>query len=174
MAGYVYLVRNGDLHKIGRTDNLENRLKQLKPDEVVQVLETDRSRDLEYELHQQFKDKRLPQTEYFRLDEAELNAARIALGWEPDHKVTLPAPHQLDSGIATVRDQAHVTGMTSLGLFGVCLLGGNFSVEHPSFALSLVLFVCFMGFMIGFGAFTIRSAQYGLKLLWFQLAKNKT
>ena len=46
MAGYVYLVRNGELHKIGRTDYLERRLQQLQPDEVIQVLETDRSRDL--------------------------------------------------------------------------------------------------------------------------------
>ena len=174
MAGFVYLIRNGDLHKIGRTDNLQKRLKQLKPDEVVQVLETDRSRDLEYELHQQFKEKRLPQTEYFRLDEAELNAARMTLGWEPGQKVALPAPHQLDSGIAKVRDQAHVTGMTALGLFGICWLGTNFSAEHSSFALSLLMFAFVIGFLAAFGAFTFRSAQYGLKLLWFQLAKSRT
>lgn len=77
---FVYLIRNGDLHKIGRTDNLKRRMKQLEPDEVVQVLETDRSRDLEYELHQQFKAKRLPQSEYFRLDEAEVAQAIAALG----------------------------------------------------------------------------------------------
>lgn len=28
---FVYLVRNGVLHKIGRTDNLEMRLSQLAP-----------------------------------------------------------------------------------------------------------------------------------------------
>lgn len=86
MAGFVYLVRNGDLHKIGRTDNLEKRLKQLKPDEVVQVLETSRSRDLEFEMHKRFKDKRLPQTEYFRLDANEVIAARMCLGWAPPER----------------------------------------------------------------------------------------
>ena len=65
--GYVYLIQNGDLFKIGRTDNLQRRLKQLQPCTVIQTLETDRSRDLEYELHKKYKAKRLPQTEYFRL-----------------------------------------------------------------------------------------------------------
>ena len=77
----VYLVRNGDLHKIGRTENLQRRLEQLRPGVLVQWLETDRSRDLEYELHQRFKEKRIPQTEYFRLDEREVSQARSALGW---------------------------------------------------------------------------------------------
>ena len=79
MSG-VYLVRNGDLHKIGRTDNLERRLAELKPGVLVQWLETDRSRDLEYELHQRFKFKRIPQTEYFRLNEREANEVKVALG----------------------------------------------------------------------------------------------
>ena len=103
MAGFVYLIRNGDLHKIGRTHNLEKRLKQLKPDEVVQVLETDRSRDLEYELHQQFKDKRLPQTEYFRLDEAEVERARMALGWEPGDGRKYVSPEEAEAN-ATMKD----------------------------------------------------------------------
>ena len=41
--GYVYLIRNGDLYKIGRTSNLERRLKQLQPCVLVQSLITDRS-----------------------------------------------------------------------------------------------------------------------------------
>ena len=63
--GYVYVIQNGDL-KIGRTDNLQRRL--IQPCTVIQTLETDRSRGLEYELHQKYKAKRLTQTEYFRLD----------------------------------------------------------------------------------------------------------
>ena len=80
MAG-VYLVRNEDLHKIGRTDNLERRLAELKPGVLVQWHETDRSRDLEYELHQRFKSKRIPQTEYFRLNQREVDQVRVVLGW---------------------------------------------------------------------------------------------
>ena len=79
--GYVYLVRNGDLFKIGRTDNLERRLKQLHPGHLIQSVQTDRSRDLEYELHTRFKNARIPQTEYFRLNEYQVEQVRIALGW---------------------------------------------------------------------------------------------
>ncbi len=91
--GYVYLIRNGDLHKIGRTDNLEQRMKQLQPDEVVQVLPTDRSHDIELELHRKLKQYRLPQTEYFRLTEENVNMARLRLGWNPDEVPSLPVPH---------------------------------------------------------------------------------
>ena len=49
-VGYVYLIRNGDLYKIGHTANLERRLKQLQPCVLVQSLVTDRSLNLEQEL----------------------------------------------------------------------------------------------------------------------------
>ena len=52
MSGYVYLIRNGaDLYKIGINQNLEQRMKQLKPDEIVSTLETDDFEKLEKELH---------------------------------------------------------------------------------------------------------------------------
>ena len=81
--GYVYLIRNGDLYKIGRTDNLQRRLKQLQPCTLIQSLQTDRSRDLEYELHKKYKSKRLPQTEYFRLSESQVEDVSVALGKDP-------------------------------------------------------------------------------------------
>lgn len=121
MPAFVYLVRNKDLHKIGRTENLERRMKQLQPDEIVEVLETDRSRDLEYELHQLFKAKRLPQTEYFRLTEDEVNLARMRLGWQPESKPSLPAPNNLNPEIAQARKQTRIAAVAfviSLGLFG--------------------------------------------------------
>ena len=65
MAGIVYLIRNGDLHKIGTTTNLQRRMKQLKPDEIVKTLETTKFRAIEKELHRKYKDVRLPQTEYW-------------------------------------------------------------------------------------------------------------
>ena len=35
MSGWLYLIRNRDLYKIGITKNFENRMRQLKPDKVV-------------------------------------------------------------------------------------------------------------------------------------------
>tara|TARA_Y100001968_G_scaffold282415_1_gene280290 strand:- start:24 stop:563 length:540 start_codon:yes stop_codon:yes gene_type:complete len=72
MSGFVYLIRNKDLYKIGITQNLEQRMKALKPDEIVSTLETDNFEKLEKELHEKYKSVRIPQTEYFRLTETQL------------------------------------------------------------------------------------------------------
>ena len=44
---YVYLVKLFRMHKIGRTDNFERRMEQLKPAELIAKKSTNRSRDLE-------------------------------------------------------------------------------------------------------------------------------
>ena len=80
--GYVYLIRNGDLYKIGHTSNLERRLKQLQPCVLVQSLITDRSLNLEQELHKRFQGVRLPQSEYFLLNPHQVEQVRLALGWK--------------------------------------------------------------------------------------------
>ena len=67
VAGIIYLIRNGDLHKIGTTKNLQRRMKELKPDKIIRTLERTDYREIEKELHRKYKDVRLPQSEYFRL-----------------------------------------------------------------------------------------------------------
>mgnify|MGYP001402078061 CR=1 FL=1 len=68
MSGWVYLIRNQDLYKIGITRNFEKRMRQLKPDNVVTKLYTSNFLKLERELHNRYKKFRIPQTEYFRLE----------------------------------------------------------------------------------------------------------
>ena len=67
MSGWLYLIRNRDLYKIGITKNFENRMRQLKPDIVVARFYTADFVKLERELHNRYKKFRIPQTEYFRL-----------------------------------------------------------------------------------------------------------
>ena len=67
MRGFVYLIRNKDPYKIGITQNLEQRMKALKPDEIISTLATDNYEQLEKDLHKKYKDVRTPQAEYFRL-----------------------------------------------------------------------------------------------------------
>ena len=67
MSGFVYLIRNKDLYKICITQNLEQRMKTLKPDEILSKLRTDNYEQLEKDLHKKYKGVRIPQTEYFRL-----------------------------------------------------------------------------------------------------------
>jgi len=77
---WVYLIRNGDLYKIGRTDNLERRMHELRPDQQVEALQTNRSHEVEKELHNRFGAKRIPQTEYFRLSQNDVAAVQALLG----------------------------------------------------------------------------------------------
>ena len=80
MSGWVYLIRNGaDLYKIGRTQNLEQRMKTLKPDEIISTLETENYEQLEKKLHKKYKAVRVPQTEYFRLDDSQLSDCKSQL-----------------------------------------------------------------------------------------------
>ena len=72
MSGWLYLIRNRDLYKIGITKNFDKRMRQLKPDNVVSKLYTSNFLILEKELHNRYKKYRIPQTEYFRLEDYHL------------------------------------------------------------------------------------------------------
>ncbi len=72
MSGWLYLIRNRDLYKIGITKNFENRMRQLKPDCVVAKFYTGDFVKLEKELHNRYKKFRIPQTEYFRLENSHI------------------------------------------------------------------------------------------------------
>jgi hypothetical protein len=65
--GFVYFVRNGDLFKIGITENLLRRLSELQPDEVLNVVRCKNFQEVEKRIHAEFRQIRLPQTEYFRM-----------------------------------------------------------------------------------------------------------
>ena len=76
MSGWIYIIKNGDLYKIGITKNLKNRMRQLKPDKVVIKLYSSKFKELERELHKRYKNVRIPQTEYFRLDQSQISEIR--------------------------------------------------------------------------------------------------
>ncbi len=72
MSGWLYIIKNRDLYKIGITKNFENRMRQLKPDIVVAKFYTADFVKLERELHNRYKKFRIPQTEYFRLEKSHI------------------------------------------------------------------------------------------------------
>ena len=72
MSGWLYIIKNKDIYKIGITKNFDNRIRQLKPDYVIAKLYTSDYLILEKELHNRYKKFRIPQTEYFRLDDYHL------------------------------------------------------------------------------------------------------
>ncbi len=65
--GFVYFIRNDDIYKIGITDNLMRRMKELQADEIINSVRCVNYESLEKELHKEFKKYRIPQSEYFRL-----------------------------------------------------------------------------------------------------------
>ena len=77
--GFVYFVRNQDIYKIGITDNLLRRFNQLKPDEILNVVRCSNYENLEKQLHKTFKEYRIPQTEYFRLDKNQIEKVNVEM-----------------------------------------------------------------------------------------------
>ena len=73
MNGWLYLIKNRDLYKIGITKNFKKRMQQLKPDSVIAKLYSRDFIKLERELHNRYKKYRIPQTEYFRLNVDHVN-----------------------------------------------------------------------------------------------------
>ena len=73
--GFVHFVRNDDIYKLGITDNLLRRMKELNPDEILNAVRCSNYQAIEKKMHVHFKNRRIPQTEYFRLDVAEVEEA---------------------------------------------------------------------------------------------------
>ncbi len=72
MRGWLYIIRNKDIYKIGITRKFKNRMKKLKPDSIIVKFYTSDYIRLEKYLHNRYKQFRIPQTEYFRLKNSHL------------------------------------------------------------------------------------------------------
>ncbi len=73
MARVIYLLRNGDLYRIGHTDDIEKVKKKLKPDEIIKTVETTEPFSVEARLIAKYKTCRIPETVYFRLNTQQVN-----------------------------------------------------------------------------------------------------
>ena len=79
MRGWLYIIRNGNLYKIGITKNIDQRMRQLKPDHIVSKLFSSDFKELERAFHKRYKNVRIPQTEYFRLDDRQIREIKIRI-----------------------------------------------------------------------------------------------
>ena len=71
--GYIYVIANQDLTKIGITTDLKRRMKELRPDKIYATAWLSGFESLERKLHAKFSRERIPQTEYFRLSKVQLD-----------------------------------------------------------------------------------------------------
>ena len=67
MVEYIYLISNADLYYIGRTENLEQVKKSLVPGVIEACLETENAKTILKIIQSNYSDKRLPQSNYYRL-----------------------------------------------------------------------------------------------------------
>ena len=72
MSEFVYLMKNGDLYKLGCTSNLESEASKLKPGKIISSFKTKDHKSFEARLLRIYKKRRIPDTNYFRLSEAEV------------------------------------------------------------------------------------------------------
>ncbi len=83
--GWVYFIQNQDLFKIGITENLERRMRELQPCLLLKALKTNNPRKLEKILHKKYKSVRIPQTEYFRLSKRQVEEVIAVLDSSTSH-----------------------------------------------------------------------------------------
>tara|TARA_Y100001968_G_scaffold198986_1_gene182516 strand:- start:129 stop:689 length:561 start_codon:yes stop_codon:yes gene_type:complete len=73
MSEFVYLMKNGDLYKLGCTSDLRNETRKMKPGIVIASFNTDDPKSFEARLLRLYRKKRIPSTSYFRLSESEVD-----------------------------------------------------------------------------------------------------
>ena len=76
MSEFVYLVKNGDLYKLGCTNNLKTEAAKMKPGEIIASFKTNDPKSFQVRLLRLYKKKRIPDTNYFRLSESEVNSCK--------------------------------------------------------------------------------------------------
>tara|TARA_B100000700_G_scaffold190645_1_gene210087 strand:- start:221 stop:781 length:561 start_codon:yes stop_codon:yes gene_type:complete len=73
MSEFVYLMKNGDLYKLGSTSNLESEVSKMKPGKIISSFKTKDPKSFEARLLRLYKKKRIPDTNYFRLSDLEVD-----------------------------------------------------------------------------------------------------
>ena len=105
MAGYVYLIRVGDLYRIGKADNLDKKIRKLKPDELLTSIMTKEPETLEARLLRKYKSQRIPETGYLKLNKRQISECKKQFELKGN------LPHTLDAEVS-------ITLFASFLLFG--------------------------------------------------------
>ena len=113
MSGYVYLIRVGDLYRIGKTDNLDKKIKKLRPDELLSSILTKEPETLEARLLRKYKYQRIPETGYLKLTKRQISECKKQFELKGN------LPHTLDAEVS-------ITLFASFLFFGITFLILNY------------------------------------------------
>ncbi|MCR8539957.1 MAG: GIY-YIG nuclease family protein [Prochlorococcus marinus CUG1439] len=138
MSGYVYLIRVGDLYRIGKTDNLDKKIKKLNPDELLTSIMTKEPETLEARLLRKYKSQRIPETGYLKLSKRQIRECK------KQFELKGSLPHTLDAEVS-------ITLFASFLLFSLSSLTLNYlnfgflkSISYAFGAASLPMVVLFV------------------------------
>ena len=76
MTEFVYLMKNGDLYKLGCTSDLESEARKMKPGTIISSYKTKDPNSFQVRLLRLYKKRRIPDTNYFRLSESEVDSCK--------------------------------------------------------------------------------------------------
>ena len=145
MAGYVYLIRVGDLYRIGKADNLDKKIRKLKPDELLTSIMTKEPETLEARLLRKYKSQRIPETGYLKLTKRQISECKKQFELKGN------LPHTLDAEVS-------ITLLASFLLFGTNFLILNYfnfgSLRNISYSFGLASIPMIILFLTGsFGGY---------------------
>ena len=147
MTEFVYLMKNGDLYKLGCTSDLEFEASKMKPGEIISSFKIKDPKSFEARLFRLYKKKRIPDTNYFRLSEAEVDNCKKHL----EGKSNLPKSlsDELRIGLNGSLLFASLTFLISLLIYKMFILSLIISIVFASLPMwSLAIIGSFGGYDI--------------------------
>ena len=145
MSGFVYLIKNGDLYKLGCTTNLKDEASKMKPGEIISSFKTNDPKSFEVRLLRLYKKKRIPDTNYFRLSEKEVDSCKKHL--EGKSKLPKSLNDELRIGLNGSLFFAAVTFLISFLINKMIIFSFFLSILFASFPMwSLAILGSFGGY----------------------------
>ena len=145
MSEFVYLIKNGDLYKLGCTSDLKSEASKMKPGEIISTFKTNDAKSFQVRLLRLYKKKRIPDTNYFRLSESEVDNCRKHL--EGKSKLPKTLNEELRIGLNGSLLFATIAFLISFLINNMLIFSLFLSILFSSLPMwSLVIFGSFGGY----------------------------
>ncbi len=138
MAGYVYLIRVGDLYRIGKADNLDRRIRKIKPDELLTSIMTKEPATLEARLLRKFKSQRIPETGYLKLSKRQIRECK------KQFELKGSLPHTLDAEVSITLFASFLLFLLSSLIFNFFNFGFANAISYSFGVASFPMVVLFI------------------------------